>query len=250
MFMEVGWGSAVVLVHIALGAAALLIGRLISRGLTSRSQLGSPPPHAFADAAAGATANGRAAAAQKMLVLGPPPRARELVASVASGDATAEGVVQAMLERARVAHEMTHCIVPCKPLNADGSARADDSGNPLGVEALARAQELDTYDKRRRGPLHGLPFSLKECFQLQGTDATAGLGKFKSQDGVVDRTPARNSPLVDALLDAGAVPIAKTNVPQLMCLLRSMISLFILPLTRETCDEETHFALHYRDLCI
>lgn len=225
------WPVLVLLAHIAVGAAALLIARLISLGSASRGQqLGSPPPHAFADAAARATASGREAAAQKMLALGPPPRARALVASVASGDATAEDVVEAMLERARVAHEMTHCVVPCKPLNADGSARGDGSGNPLGAEALARAQELDTYDKRRRGPLHGLPFSLKECFQLQGTDATAGLGKFKSQDGVADRTPARNSPLVDALLDAGAVPIAKTNVPQLMCLLRSTPVSFSSPL--------------------
>lgn len=215
----------------ALGtAAALLVGRLLlsAAGSTraarsSTAPLGTPPPGAFAQGAARATAKEREAGASKMRALGPPLTAREILAGVASGETSAEKVVAEMLDRARIAHEMTHCVVPCKPLAADGSVRGADNssqrvlaGNPLADEALARAQELDTCDKLRRGPLHGLPFSLKECFQLQGTDATAGLGKFKSQDSVVDHTPTRNAPLIDALLDAGAVPLAKTNVPQLM----------------------------------
>jgi hypothetical protein len=217
MAME-GWSWQPAL--LTLGAAALLARLLFFGGRRSESsaQLGSPPPAAFDRAADRVTAARRVEGAQKMRTLGPPPRAQELVDGMASGSLTVEGVVGDMLERARVAHEMTHAVVPCKPLEADGSVRTadDDKYNPLGADALTRAKELDGYDRRRRGPLHGLPFSVKECFQLQGTDSTAGLGKFKSQDGVADRTPTRNAPLIDALLDAGAVPIAKTNVPQLM----------------------------------
>ncbi len=224
------WPTDCTLLHVTLAsAAALLVGRLVLRaagGSTSASTaapLGFPPPGAFAQAAARANAKERQAGALKMRALGPPPTAREILARVASGEMSAEKAVTEMLDRAQIAHEMTHCVVPCKPLAADGSVRGANksgqrilAGNQLADEALARAQELDACDKRRRGPLHGLPFSIKECFQLQGTDATAGLGKFKSQDGVANHTPNRNAPLIDALLDAGAVPLAKTNVPQLM----------------------------------
>lgn len=210
--MEIGWPELLVL-----GTAALIALLMMHRSSATRNlqQLGSPPPHAFARASDQTTSKRRGAGVRKMCALGPPSRARALVEGMASGDLKAEEVITAMLDRVQAAHEMTHCVVPCKPLAADGSVR-ENSENPLGVDALVRARKLDTVDSARRGPLHGLPFSLKECFHLEGTDATAGLGKFKSQDGIVDHTPTRNAPLVDALLDAGAVPIAKTNVPQLM----------------------------------
>ena len=55
------------------------------------------------------------------------------------------------LERAHVAHDMTHCVVPCKPLTADGNVRGESvgsdglllPGNPLAAEALARAGGFD-----------------------------------------------------------------------------------------------------------
>lgn len=57
------------------------------------------------------------------------------------------------------------------------------------------------------GPLHGLPISIKDGFQIKGVEASIGyvsfLGKFSEA----------NSPLVDVLLGAGAVLYCKTNIP-------------------------------------
>lgn len=58
------------------------------------------------------------------------------------------------------------------------------------------------------GPLHGLPVSLKDSFQVEGTEATLGLVAYL---GKISDT---NSPLVDILLSLGAVIYVKTNIPQ------------------------------------
>lgn len=59
------------------------------------------------------------------------------------------------------------------------------------------------------GPLHGLPISLKDSFQFQGTDATLGFVAY------LENGPSKeNSCLVDVLLKQGAVLYCKTNTPQ------------------------------------
>jgi hypothetical protein len=60
-----------------------------------------------------------------------------------------------------------------------------------------------------KGPLHGLPISVKDCLQIAGTQATIGFTAY------LDQPPSEeNSCLVDMLLDLGAVLYVKTNVPQ------------------------------------
>lgn len=59
------------------------------------------------------------------------------------------------------------------------------------------------------GPLHGLPVSLKDCFRIEGVQNTVGYVSF------LEHPPASsNSPLVNMLLDKGAVLYVKTNIPQ------------------------------------
>ena len=58
------------------------------------------------------------------------------------------------------------------------------------------------------GPLHGLPISLKDGFNVKGLEATIGFVSF------LGRIAERNSPLVDVLLEQGAVIYVKTNIPQ------------------------------------
>ncbi|TRX89199.1 hypothetical protein FHL15_009897 [Xylaria flabelliformis] len=60
------------------------------------------------------------------------------------------------------------------------------------------------------GPLHGLPVSLKDTYQVRGTQATIGAVSH------LDTTSSKNSALVDMLLSLGAVPYVKTNVSQLL----------------------------------
>ena len=44
-------------------------------------------------------------------------------------------------------------------------------------EARTQAQDLKRIPKEYRGPLFGLPISVKECFFVKGYDATAGLAR-------------------------------------------------------------------------
>lgn len=81
-------------------------------------------------------------------------------------------------------------------------------------EALERAKYLDDYLKAHGkpvGPLHGLPVSVKDSFQVKGKQSTVGYVEFL-------KIPAasENSALVDILLELGAVLYVKTNIPQTM----------------------------------
>ena len=79
----------------------------------------------------------------------------------------------------------------------------------LAESALAAAAAADSSEPR--GPLHGVPFSIKDSLELAGTVATAGtLGRKNAAPSTEDAT------LVGRLRRAGAIPIAKTNLPDLL----------------------------------
>ena len=61
------------------------------------------------------------------------------------------------------------------------------------------------------GPLHGVPFSIKDSIEVAGTRCTAGTLSRK------DAAPSTgDATLVARLRAAGAIPIAKTNLPDLL----------------------------------
>ncbi len=61
------------------------------------------------------------------------------------------------------------------------------------------------------GPLHGVPFSIKDSIDVKGTKCTAGtLGRRNSLPAEQDAV------LVNRLRAAGGIPIAKTNLPDLL----------------------------------
>jgi fatty acid amide hydrolase len=78
------------------------------------------------------------------------------------------------------------------------------------AEAMQAARESDARRARGEAPrlLEGVPCTVKDMFKLAGTDATCGLAtkafKVDATDGVYVRL----------LREAGAIPIAKTNIPQ------------------------------------
>lgn len=76
-------------------------------------------------------------------------------------------------------------------------------------QAREQAKALDG-SKAKRGPLHGVPISIKECYLLEGTATTINYPPLKNYLG------KQTSPLVQRLIDAGAVILGKTNVPQLL----------------------------------
>lgn len=83
----------------------------------------------------------------------------------------------------------------------------------LGEEALAGADEADRKLAAGNplGPLHGVPFSIKDSIDVEGHLTTAGtLGRKNAPPA------ARDATLVHRLREAGAIPIAKTNLPDLL----------------------------------
>jgi len=62
--------------------------------------------------------------------------------------------------------------------------------------------------KTVKGPLHGIPISVKDNVFVSGYDSTIGLGKNTGKP--VTNTNA----IVLVLLDQGAIPFCKTNIPQ------------------------------------
>jgi len=75
-------------------------------------------------------------------------------------------------------------------------------------EAMAQAREADREiaEGRYRGPLHGVPISLKDIIDLDGAPTTAAS---RVRDGHVAR---RDATVVSRLRQAGAIFIGKTNL--------------------------------------
>jgi fatty acid amide hydrolase len=88
---------------------------------------------------------------------------------------------------------------------------------PRFAQALEQADRADrAYAQgKRTGPLHGLPLTIKECFDLPGTPTTLGL--LRRRDDFPDQT----DPYVAALQAAGGIVLGKTNVSQLLAALES-----------------------------
>ncbi len=79
----------------------------------------------------------------------------------------------------------------------------------LEENALAQADDADTADAvERLRPLHGVPYTIKENIDLIGAPTTQGL------PSLADTFPSTNSPIVDRMNRAGAIPIARTNLPE------------------------------------
>lgn len=79
--------------------------------------------------------------------------------------------------------------------------------NQLMAETMARQADKDIAAGIIRGPLHGLPMTIKDTYEVVGMTATSGARRWK------DHKPVQNAAAVQRLLDAGVVPMGKTNVP-------------------------------------
>ncbi|UNI16476.1 Amidase [Purpureocillium takamizusanense] len=130
---------------------------------------------------------------------------KSLLAALAGGDMTAVEVTAAFSKRAAIAQQVTNCLTETYFAGAEKRARE--------LDALREGGQL-------AGPLHGLPVSIKDSFQVTGSQATIGLV------GFLDRTSEANSALVDMLLGLGAVLYCKTNVPQTLMTCDSQNNVF------------------------
>jgi amidase len=74
----------------------------------------------------------------------------------------------------------------------------------------ARAADAALARGERWGPLHGIPMTVKESFNVAGLQTTFGNPLWR------DNIAAGNAFLVDRLLQAGAIVFGKTNVPYML----------------------------------
>jgi len=75
-----------------------------------------------------------------------------------------------------------------------------------GAVASARKAEREIVKGNYRGPLHGIPFSIKDNIAVKGVTTTAG-SKILS-----DWVPDFDATVVERLKEAGAVILGKTNM--------------------------------------
>ncbi len=73
--------------------------------------------------------------------------------------------------------------------------------------AIARARKLEADSLAAAKPLFGVPFAVKDNIDVAGVPTTAGCPGYAY-------TPGGNAAVVQALVDAGAIPIGKTNLDQ------------------------------------
>lgn len=130
----------------------------------------------------------------------------KLLAAVASRKLSAVEVTKAFCHRAALAQQLTNCLTEI-----------------LFESAIKRAEELDKYlrdNGKAFGPLHGLPVSVKDTFNIAGVDTSIGIAS------LCFKPATSNAPLVDLLLSLGCVVVAKTNVPQTLAALDSANNIF------------------------
>lgn len=78
--------------------------------------------------------------------------------------------------------------------------------------ARARARELDEHLSSKgalAGPLHGIPFAIKDNLDEAGVPSAAG------SEAYADRVPGRDAEVVRRLRDSGGVIIGRTNLHEL-----------------------------------
>lgn len=115
-----------------------------------------------------------------------------IVNAIRKREVTAREVVEASLRRIERTNGELNAVV-----------------NLAAERAIARAEALDERQASREplGPLHGVPFTLKDGFDAAGFPTTFGSPSHEAN------VPAADSTVAARLLAAGAVLLGKSNVP-------------------------------------
>lgn len=116
--------------------------------------------------------------------------ATELAKEIQRGDITSSQLLEIFLERIKRYNDKINAVVAMDVEAARARAAAAD-------KALSQGKVW--------GPLHGLPMTVKDVYEVAGMPATAGSPKHKNH------IPKQNAVAVQRLIDAGAIIFGKTN---------------------------------------
>ncbi|MFK8020478.1 MAG: amidase [Pseudomonadales bacterium] len=120
--------------------------------------------------------------------------ALELASGVANKSFSAKEVTDAHLQRiADVNPDVNAVVRVLEEMAYEAAARVD--------RAVAAGDTL--------GPLAGVPITIKENIDVVGSPTTQGVV------ALAEAMPSVNSPIVDRVLAAGAVPVGRTNLPEM-----------------------------------
>ena len=115
-----------------------------------------------------------------------------LAERIRSREVSSVDAVEACLARIEAVNPALNAVVAFAPDSRDRARAAD--------ERLARGQP--------DGPLHGVPFTIKDSNDTAGLVTTAGTSGWR------DRVPDRDGTVVARLKAAGAILLGKTNTPE------------------------------------
>jgi amidase len=116
--------------------------------------------------------------------------ATELAALIRQREVSSREVVQAHIDRIESVNGKVNAITVV-----------------LAESALIAADAADS--RQADGPLHGVPFTIKENIDCLGTPTTNGVPALK------DSMPTEDAPVVARMKAAGAIPIGRTNLPEM-----------------------------------
>ncbi|HEY2688973.1 MAG TPA: amidase [Streptosporangiaceae bacterium] len=116
----------------------------------------------------------------------------ELAEMIRGREVSSREVVQAHLDRVDAVNPQLNAVVRLLPDQA---------------LAAADAADLTVADGTGIGPLHGVPFTVKENIDLAGTPTTQAVPALAEAVAPVD------APQVERLRAAGAIPFGRTNLP-------------------------------------
>ncbi|MEM9514226.1 MAG: amidase, partial [Actinomycetota bacterium] len=115
-----------------------------------------------------------------------------LAADIARGEVSSREVLEAHLDRVEAVNGDLNAIVRLLPDEARAAADEADA-------AVARGDDL--------GPLHGVPCTVKENIDLAGTPTTQAV------PALAEAVAQTDAPTVTRFRAAGAIPFARTNLP-------------------------------------
>jgi amidase len=116
--------------------------------------------------------------------------ARDLARMIAAREVSSREVVEAHIARIEAVNPKINAVV----------FRLDEA-------ALAAADVADASPPG--GPLHGVPFTIKENIDCTGSATTQGMPAFEQV------VPSLDAPVVQRMKAAGAIPLARTNLPEM-----------------------------------
>lgn len=131
--------------------------------------------------------------------------ASALTARIRAGEITSSELLELYLSRIEELNPKINAVVT---MDIEGARQQAEKAD----KALARGESL--------GPLHGLPITIKDGFETAGMRTTSGVAIYQNH------IPKINATAVQRYVDAGAIIMGKTNVPEFCADSQSYNNLF------------------------